>query len=123
MTGWSAAPWGRGKAERTPLWTHIHSPWATLSRAASSPPPSTHLTGGVVDPKAVYTGPLTLDVEGKPHEVRWQQASDLQRDRVQPFPGMSLGYAATWLYVPQACELEGELPRHARSAGQHAGSG
>lgn len=97
-------PWGGEQLKERPFDPHPQPLGHAFTRrffAAAKYPPD----GGVVDPKAVYTGPLTLDVEGKPHEVRWQQAST-PADRVQPFPGMSLGYAATWLYVPQACELE-----------------
>jgi len=71
---------------------------------------------GTVDLKAVYRGPKTMTFvdprRGKlgEHTVRWQKRSVTGRDQ-----SIRLGwagacyFAATWLFVPEACEIEAEL--------------
>lgn len=59
-----------------------------------------------VDMKAVYKSPLTQDVKGVQRELRWTPVVATVTDFVMACGGTEFGYAATWVYLPEACKLE-----------------
>lgn len=73
-----------------------------FAEAAAYPPDS-----GPVDPKAVFTGEMLQGYWTDPRQVKWKPATIAELDnRVILGTGAQTWYAATWIYVPAAAEIE-----------------
>ena len=76
--------------------------------AATYPPDD-----GVVDPEAVFRGPLHRGYWPDPGAVRWKNATTADLDtRLTLGGGAQVWYAATWIHVPEEMELEFQFQGH-----------
>ncbi|HEY0074129.1 MAG TPA: hypothetical protein VGB77_08515 [Abditibacteriaceae bacterium] len=75
---------------------------------AAAYPPDT----GQVDLQAVYQGEMVRGYWNDPGKVKWKTASIADLDTRVILGGAQVWYGATWIYAPQAMELEFQFQSH-----------
>ena len=96
-------PWGGEKLKDAPKNVQDKDRFLTEVFESEKYPPD----DGTIDPAAKYTGPQTRDLNGGGRELRWSVMNTPGGGAfIEPWPESQLGYAVTWLYVPQAGSVD-----------------